>query len=185
MIFQILLFSFNVELSASSAFNSSSICLISFLFFFLFVIHLFVRCNPGYSLTGFIWFNHLKQPTEVFLKISQNSQENICARFFFNKVAGVRLAPQNTSEWLLLNFLSLKLWTYLEDLFGKSFWFNFNQKSSSLCFFTCMVQILMLYGLNPHVVWYSSFLLLFHRLFVILSNLFRLLLQQGAQLIRT
>ena len=148
MIFQILLFSFNVELSANSAFNSSSICLISFLFVFLFVIHLFVRCNSGYSLTGFIWFIHLKQPTEVFLKISQNSQENICARFFFNKVAGVRLAPQNTSEWLLLNFLSLKLWTYLEDLFGKSFWFNFNQKSSSLFFY--------LYGADPDVVWSKS-----------------------------
>ena len=43
---------------------------------------------------------------KVFLKISQNSQENTCASLFLNKVAG--LSPehllQNTSGGLLLNF---------------------------------------------------------------------------------
>ena len=53
-----------------------------------------------------------KQPPELFLKISQNSQENTCDQsFFFNKVAGLRPEHllQNISGRLLLDFGKIRL----------------------------------------------------------------------------
>ena len=63
-----------------------------------------------------------KQPPEVFckkkvfLKISQNSPENTCARvYFFNKVVGLRLKkrcfPVNFAKFLRTHFLIEHLWT--------------------------------------------------------------------------
>ena len=40
---------------------------------------------------------------KVYLEISQNSQENTCARVSFNKDAGLRPFSQNASWRLLLN----------------------------------------------------------------------------------
>ena len=62
-------------------------------------LNIFLPLNLFYRGLGrgreFGW--HQKQPMEMFcknmfLKISQDSQKNTCARFFFNKVAGVNFS---------------------------------------------------------------------------------------------
>ena len=59
---------------------------------------------------------HRSSHSEVFLKLSQNSQESTCASLFFNKVAGLRsetlalFFPVNFAKFLRTPFILEYLW---------------------------------------------------------------------------
>ena len=65
------------------------------------------------QLSGLIRSGHRRySKKQVFLKISQNSQENTCARVSFNKIADLHLSYRTSSSdwfWLLLNMLFRKI----------------------------------------------------------------------------
>ena len=60
----------------------------------LFYKERFVKTFAKFTVKHLCWSLFFQeQPPEVFLKISQNSQENTCARVSFNKVVGLK--PEN------------------------------------------------------------------------------------------